>query len=283
MTVIIEVVGQELRKGQNPSAIRRYQIQGTTDKATAYALVNAASPIEWEGLIKQGVSVEEAGEEIWDGNVNYGISSGGMGGGGDPSDPRNIGWSFEIGTMGLHITQARSHVQSYDVDGNIPDRHKGAIGVRKDGSGNKVEGVDISIPQFQWEETHFVAYETAASHAFIQILENAVGKINEDAFRIWGPKELLLLGVSGAKRGEEPVGLTYRFASSRTRTNLAVGDITVAEKLGHDYLWIEYEKKEDAAGNVLTAVPIAVHVEQVYQDHDWTAAGLTALLPDPWV
>ncbi len=269
MAVIIETVGQGLGKGSSSSASRKYYVRGTQDRNLAHALVDASAPALSDGLVKQNVKVAEAGVGVWEGTVRYGVLEAGKEG--------DITWSFEIGTQSFHITNARTHIASYAAVGAAPD-HKGAIGVEQDGSGSRVKGTDILIPNFSWEETHFAAYETVATHAFINTLESLVGTVNEAAFRIWGPKELLLLGVSGAKRGEEPVPLTYRFASSRTETNLAVGDITVTEKLGHDYLWIEYEKKEDAVANALTSRPLAAHVEQVYPDADWSQLGLA----DPW-
>ncbi len=269
MSLIIELVGQEVGRGQNPSGLRKYHVRGTEDKTLAYALVNASAPATFEGLVKQNVKVKEVGVGLWRGTVQYGVME--AGGDGD------ISWSFEIGTQPFHITHAREHIQSYVAAGTAPD-HKGAIGVEKDGSGLRVQGTDILIPNFHWEETHYAAYATVATHAFITTLESMVGTMNDAAFRIWDSKELLLLGVSGAKRGEEPVGLTYRYAKSRTETNLAVGDITVAEKKGHDYLWVEYEKKEDDTANALTSRPIAAHVEQVYPTGDWSQLGLA----DPW-
>jgi hypothetical protein len=271
MSVVIEEIGQELARGQSPSGRRRLQITGTDDKTTAYSLAAAATASIWGGLVKQNVRVREVGDSIWKAEVQYGVAEQGESG--------DVSWSFEIGSETLHITQAVEHIASYAPDGETAPDHKGAIGVRRDGSGVTVDGTDIIVPVFTWEETHYVAYETVASHSYIETLEQRVATMNSGAFRIWESYELLLLGVSGAKRGEEPVALTFRFASSRTESNIAVGDdITVAEKKGHDYLWIEYQQEDDDVSKTLTSRPLAAHVERVYDATDWSSLGL----PDPW-
>jgi len=269
MAYVVELVGQEVTKGRNPQALLKYQVRGTEDKATAYGLVLAASPTVTMGLVRENARVVEEGGGIWAGTVIYGTM--------EQGEPGDISWSFNIGVENFHITNALAHVQSYAAAGTPPD-HKGAIGVRQDGSGRTVEGVDIKVPVFTWEETHYASYETVASHGFIQTLESTTAKINDAPWRIWDKGETLFLGTSGAKRGEEPVGLTYRFASSRTKTGMTIGDITGVDKEGHHYLWIEYEKKEDGAANTLTDRPLAAHVERVYDYADITALGL----PDPW-
>lgn len=268
MAVVIDLVGQRLGKGQNASGTCRYQVQGTEDKILAYSLVHAASPAVWANLVKQNVDIDEIGGGVWDGRVKYGVMEAGNEG--------DVTWSFEVGSQSIHVTQAAEHIETYVASGNKPD-HQGTIGVRRDGSGQTAEGCDILIPTFHWEETYYVAYETVATHAFINGLEAAVGKINNNSFRIWAKGELLLLSVSGAKRGEEPVGLTYRFASSRTKTNFTIGDVTGITKEGHHYLWIEYQEKEQGTTELVLPAK-AVHVERVYDYASFSGLGL----PDPW-
>ncbi len=267
MSLVIETVGQQSGKD---SALRKYLVRGAATKTLAYALVNAAAPATWDGFVKQTPKIKELGGELWEGRVPYGVMEAGEEG--------DIGWSFEIGTQSFHMAQALEHLADYAADdGEAPD-HKGAIGVSGSPANREIAGTDILIPFFQWEETHYIAYETVATHAFIANLENLVGTINGEAFRIWGPSELLLLGVSGAKQGEKAVGLTYRFASSRTRINFVAGDITIPEKLGHNYLWFEYALKEQSGAGAVTSRPIAAHYERVYDWTDWSDLAL----PDPW-
>jgi len=271
MAITIEKVGEEL----NDNGGRRvYQVLDVTVALTAYSLIDALAPVIWNGLIKQNVTVRELGKNVWEGEVPYGIL--------ERAEEGSIDWNFKIGTSSLHITHALAHVKSYDKDGAItdPDRlHQGAIGVRNDGNGQSVEGCDVLMPVFSWSETHFFPYATVATHSWISTHEALVATCNQASWRIWAAGELLLAGVSGNKRGQQPVAVTYDFLSSRTVTGLDVGEISGIGKKGHEYLWVEYAPEEDTTSKRLTQRPIAVHVEQVYQEADW-AANLP--LPDPW-
>jgi len=264
---VFEVEPQELTgNSANPSGRRHYMVTGTTDVAVAYGLVGAYADLVWEGLWRQDIQPRELGGGNWDFTVQYGVM-----GAHDPDNPENsTTWSFEINTETTHITHGLEHIESWPA-GTAPD-HKGAIGVQDSGGGKTVEGCDIYIPIFTWEETHWVDY-TVITPAYIQTLESLIATTNEGPFRIWGEREILFLGVSGSKRAESPVGLTYRFAKSRSRTNMTIGTITSVDKKGWEYLWVEYEKADDGSNN-LTARPKAVHVERVYDDGDFSDLGL---------
>ena len=78
--------------------------------------------------------------------------------------------------------------------------------------------------------------------------------------------ELLFLGASGGKtQGSGQWSITYRFAAQPNRTNIAIGDITVAAKKGWEYLWVRYQDMEDTAAKAVVKRPLAAYVEQVYQ------------------
>lgn len=267
--LVEQVTGDDLGLGKNCRASTKWRVNGVADSTIAWGLVNAASPATLAGLVKQDVSVEELGGGLWDGTVQYGTLEAGEDG--------DTTWSFDIGTQNLHITQAIAHVATY---GAADCDHKGAIGVRKDGNGQTVDGCDVFIPVFTWEETRYVSYALVNTKAWIRTMEGLVATINQAPFRAWAKGELLLLGISGAKRGEQAVPVTYKFASSRTRTGMTIGSgdgaITGVDKEGWAYLWIEYEQKDNTTQ--LTSRPKAVHVEQVYQYGDWDNLGL----PDPW-
>ena len=267
-----ELVGEETSEGQNPRGRQLWRITDVADATTARAVGWAAAPIIFDGLLKQDARITEIGGGQWDVDVTYGML-------GSP-DPDNISWSFDIGTSSLHITQALEHVASYAPPGKTAPNHKGAIGVRCDGNGQVVEGCDVLIPVFTWEETHNLPAGTVASHAWIQLMEGLVAHINDGPFRIWAKGELLLLGASGqhAKLVEKYVPITFKFASSRTKNAMTIGDITGVDKEGHHWLWIEYEEQEDGSAKALTKRPRAVHIERVYDYADFANLGIG----DPW-
>lgn len=274
-TPTFEIVPQQVSVGQRVAGCREWTVFGTENIAVAYQLAKAASPTVWENLFRQQIDMEEEGPGAWRATIQYGTL-----GPRDPDDPNSTTWSFEITGQKTHITHSLAHIETYNDTGATgptfdPD-HNGAIGVQDSGNGKQVQGCDVFVPMFSWEETHYVNYDVITP-SYVQTLESLVATMNASTFRIWSARELLLLGVSGAKRAQQPVGLTFRFASSRTTANRTIGDITVTEKKGWDYLWVEYEKADDGSGN-LTTQPKAVHVERVYDEGDFSALGLA----DPW-
>jgi len=58
------------------------------------------------------------------------------------------------------------------------------------------------------------------------------GTVNSGAFEGFAAGEVLFLGASGSKRGEEDWEITYRFAASPNATDIQVGHIVVAAKKG---------------------------------------------------
>jgi hypothetical protein len=267
MAEIIETSEQEQN---DKSGRRRFVVLDVADALTARAMVNALAPVNWDHLQKTDVQVRELGAGQWEGEAQYGQKERGELG--------DIAWNFNISTTNAQITHALEHVATYPA---TAEDHAGAINVESDGNSLTVKGASVAVPKFTWDETHYYAAAVVATHAFITNLENLVATCNQAAWRIWGAQELLLLGVqsAGSKEMDDTlvVGVKYRFASSRTRTGQAFGDVTGVTLTGHNILWMEYE--EDPDSGHLTSQVVAVHTERVYRLEDW-AADLP--LPDPW-
>jgi len=100
------------------------------------------------------------------------------------------------------------------------------------------------------------------------------GKVNNASWKGFAAGEVLFLGVSGSKRGEDDWEITFRFAASPNRTNIQIGNITVASKKGWEYLWVRYADVEDGGSNTLVKQPVAVYVEKVYEEGDFSALGI---------
>ena len=62
--------------------------------------------------------------------------------------------------------------------------------------------------------------------------------------------------------------------ASPNRTNIVIGEITVASKKGWEYLWVRYADAEDAAAKAIVKVPVAAYVEKVYEEGDFAALGI---------
>ena len=83
---------------------------------------------------------------------------------------------------------------------------------------------------------------------------------------------MLFLGASGSVRGTEDWEITYRFAASPNVTNLTMGGITGIAKPGWAYLWVRYA--DDVSEKVLVKQPIAIYVEKVYEDGDFSGLAI---------
>ena len=84
--------------------------------------------------------------------------------------------------------------------------------------------------------------------------------------------EVLFMGASGSKRGDDEWEITFRFAASPNVTNLTIGDITGVDKKGWEYLWVRYADAEDE--KVLVKQPTAVYVEKVYESGNFAGLGI---------
>jgi hypothetical protein len=174
---------------------------------------------------------------------------------------------FDTGGGTTHITQSLATVNSYAPAGETPPDFKGAIGVSTD----SVEGTDITIPVFNFTETHYVPVALLTG-AYKVVLFYLTGRVNHAPFKGFARGEVLFQGASGSQRGQEDWEITFSFAASPNATGLTVGDITDIDKKGWEYLWVRYQDAEDA--DVLVKQPAAVYVEQVYLYGDFSLLGI---------
>ena len=152
----------------------------------------------------------------------------------------------------------------YGVD---PPDFKGAIGVSTD----SVEGTDITIPVFNFTETHYIPSALVAG-AYKTTLFYLTGRVNDAPFKGFARGEVLFLGASGSQRGVDDWEIAFKFAASPNATNLTVGDITGIDKKGWEYLWVRYADAEDE--ETLIKQPVAVYVERVYEYGNFALLGI---------
>lgn len=245
------------------SVTAKYVVSGAADEAAVRAAVVAnvpAYPSTNSALTRRSYTISErVNDEGWIVDVTWtNPSSGGDGQevGGDPAI------TFDTGGGTQTITQSLGTTSYAAVGVNKPD-FKGAINF----DGERVNGAEITVPTFQWSETHRLESVTPA---YFGILFAATGKINDDAFRGFAAGEVLLLGVSGNRIKNGEWDMTFRFSAQENKANVAIGDITVTEKRGWDFIWIRYKDSVDAgAGNARIQVPNVAYVEEVYEEYDF--------------
>lgn len=257
ITVYEKWESRETTEGENPSVDLIYIIRGTNSDLAAKRALATAAPALYDGLVRQSLHIERIAEDIWQGSVHYG-----------KHEPRETGkstYQFDTGGGTQHITQSLQTVGRYAPPGKVAPDFRGAIGVTHD----NVEGVDITVPVYHFSETHYIASDLVTP-SYKATLFFLTGKVNNAAFRGFAAGEVLFLGASGSKRGQDDWEITFRFAASPNVQNLTIGGIAGINKKGWEYLWVRYADDEDAAAKVLVKKPIAVYVEQVYPYGDFS-------------
>ena len=258
-------VSREVANGDRPTAVLKYLVTGTGDEQAALTALATASPGAYNGLARTTWTAAPIGDgsDAWDGTVNYALVS---------SAPRPVGqstYSFDTGGGTQHITQAKQHIHTYSLEATDPDLG-GAIGY----DGQDVQGCDITVPVYNFSETHYLAAETVTD-AYKGALFALTGKVNSDTFRGCAAGEVLFLGASGTQRqGDNAWEITFRFAASPNATDLVVGPIAGIAKKGWEYLWVQYEDYADNTAKALIKRPHRVYVERVYDLAAFSGLGI---------
>jgi len=271
MAIVEELFdGRTETLSEKPSAEIAYVVREAADETAVKAAALADTPSAYAGLPRTSIEItERINADSWKIVVRYERPSGGGGGGGELPEPV---FSFETSGGTQHITQSIQTRNIYGLLGS--DLLDGAIGF----DGENVAGVDIAVPVFNFSETHY--FEPASvDNTFKGHLFRTTGTVNLNAFRGFAPGEVLFLGASGARRGTDPDDLweiSYKFAASPNRTDIQIGDISNIAKQGWDYLWVQYAAEVDDTVHVLIKKPVAVYIEQVYRQSDFSVLGIGA-------
>jgi len=261
VTVEERAESRESTTGESASVELLYVVRGTASDIEAKATLAGATPLMYDGLPRESlhvspvfVDVDNPDGSIWEGVVRYGRTP-------RPETGQSL-FSFDTGGGTQHVTQSLQTVGKYAAPGQTAPGFGGAIGVTKD----SVDGVDITVPVYNWTETHYLD-DVYVSGSYKAALFRLTGKVNQSGFRGFESGEVVFLGASGSKRGEEDWEITFRFAASPNRWDLTVGSISGIRKRGWEYLWVRYVDEED--DGVLVKRPASVYVEQVYEYGDF--------------
>lgn len=187
---------------------------------------------------------------LYDVTIPYGVPTTGTAG--------SVHLSFDTTGGTIHITASKQTIAAYGSGAAIAD-HQQAIGVT--GPDKDPEGSDIVIPVLKLTAT-FRHSQGVITLPQIKNLARWTGKVNSDTFLTFAAGEVLFLGCTGSEGTDQPTEIQYHFACQENLTNLSIGGITVANKLGHHLYWIQY--KPAIANNAGTRQPKAVYVERVY-------------------
>ena len=253
-----------------------YVVTGTVDEKAVLAKLKADLPAtykfaagdaDFKAIVLQPPEIEpvfinedKPEQCIWEARALYKYNSG------SSTPPQDGESTYQFDTTGgtQHITQSRQTVWSSP---NAPD-FKSGIGW----DGENFQGCDITMPVFKFSETHFVK-NSKVTEAYKNKVCDLTGKVNNGTFKGRATGEVLFLGATGSlkdKNNRNPTPddlweISYSFAVSRNATNLEIGDITVPEKKGWDYLWTFYAPGVDDTAYRRIKTPKGVYVERVYE------------------
>jgi len=235
-------------------------VAGTEDDSAVRLLVNANAPLTYQGLLFQDYTISPQGGGTWEIKVRYGLTPPRQ----QPPQLNDYQLSFDTSGGTQKITQSKGTVEF--PFGAAP-LFQGAIGV----NGDTVEGCEIVIPQFTFQEQHHFP-ATSVTGAYLRTLRDLTGKINDATFRGFAAYEVLFLGARGVGKWQDGWEITYNWAVGKNETNLTVGSLTGIQKGAWDYLWIRYGADEDQ--DTLVQVPKYAYVEIVYDTADFSLLGI---------
>jgi hypothetical protein len=273
-----------VRKGKKAqsSYVKSYKVFGTADDTVLHNEINAeisAYGQYWQypglpdmKLYAESYSVSFLGDNAWQVQISYSKD-----GAEDGTEPLKRARSFDTTGGTQHITQACSVGSggTLDFEKRFPSsatNMSGAIGVDSNG----VNGVDIVVPQLQWQESYDVPNSYVTSN-WIRGVAGVTGTTNNASFRGFESGEVLFVGCSGSQewdddKGRGPWSLSFRFVASKNVTGQTIGSISGISKRGHEYLWVLYE--DAVSSNTLLKQPKAVYVSKVYKDSDFSTLGI---------
>ena len=243
---------------ENPSIDLVYIVIDAESDTEVISLVGGESPDDYLGLDRDAVRTEPLGGGVWTATVRYTRR-------GNPSD-------FEFDTSGgtQRIASSLGTQQRVAVPGFVAPNYGGAINVRDD----RVEGTDVTVPVFSFSETHYYD-QGLVTQPFKYLIFQLTGRVNSAGFKGFATGEVLFLGASGKRSGQDQWGITYKFAASPNIVGQPIGPGGLSvSKLGWEYLWVRFE--DVVNDNTLVKQPVAYYVEQVYPYADLTQLGLGA-------
>lgn len=237
-----ETVWYVMRDDEHPTA---------TDEAAAYAILLAAIPTSYtipSGKILglNSVSISDISETWFDFRITYAKFS------------RALEYEFDIGLNDVTVTHSLA-TTAYTGSGRTAPNFQGGININADG---KVQGINSSTPSFTFSLTKNWAISDVTT-AYQLELRDLCGKYNQATFGHLPAGCCRFIGARG--RPDPPLywPIQYRFEVNPNETNIKVGDITVASKLGWQYLDIFRRTIVDNAAKKRIEVPHSVYVHTV--------------------
>lgn len=245
-----------------------YVVFQATDEANVKAAILADVPPIYSGMSRISYEItERINADTWKVLVRYETTEE------DAVEEPQPQFSFDTGGGTQHITQSLDTRSRYGSEAST--ELGGAIGF----DGENVQGVDITVPAFNFSETHIIPASVVTA-GFKMTLFLATGTTNNAPFRGFEAGEVLFAGASGSRRGtdvEDDWEITFNFSAQPNKTDIEVGTDPVLgpiTKRGWDYMWVQYGADVDEDRQILIKKPVAVFVEQVYAESNFALLGI---------
>jgi len=251
------VVSQDIQSTYVPykSAELKFTILGAASEHEAYTALDTCglAPAIYQGIARREINIttehfvaENTDKNIFRATVNYYVVM---------AQADSV-VNFDTSGGQQHITQSYGTSAYPSGSPNLQN----AINY----DGDKVNGVDIVIPAMTFAEQVYKSL-SVCNNTYRKTLASLTGKVNSATFRSYARGEVLFKGAAGQQvmiDGNQQWQITYTFAVSPNLSSFTVGNITVSEKLGWDYLWVLYADVVD--GTSLVKRPAHVYVERIY-------------------
>jgi len=253
------------------SARVRYLVFGAADENEVKVLAAATIPAVYAGLDLDNIEVgTRINVTTWEVVARYKKP------GADAAYPYtptpDNSYVFDTGSETQHITH------SLETTGRFGTKASTELNGAINYDGQEVKGVDIRVPAPTWAETHWYT-DLEFTAAYRRQLLKMAFTVNNGLWRGWLTGEVLFIGATCTRRGDDwddPWEVTYKFAISKNRTGVTMGDITAIAKKGWEYLWVMFAPVEDTAKKLKVKKAVAVFTERVYEFSDFALLGIDA-------
>ena len=245
-TISERAISRPSTSGNSPRIDLLYTVRGTEDEAAVRALAASTAPATYEDLDLVNIETDPQGGGVWYVAAKYELL--------------DFAADFEFDTSGgtQRLATSLATLQREALPGYVAPNYQGAINVTED----RVEGVDITVPVFNFSETRYV-HPLNVTPLFKYNIFQLTGRVANASFKGFAKGEVLFLGASGSRRGRERWAITYKFAASPNvvAEPLGSGGLLVTKE-GWEHLWVRFEDEIDS--HRLVKIPVAFYVERVY-------------------
>jgi hypothetical protein len=187
---------------------------------------------------------------------------------------------FKIGGGTQTVRVSKETVNTFAPTGKTAPDYKQAINVTGTAGNFSVEGTDVPVQSFEWEETWLIPTVKVTDN-YLSALTVLVSNYNDAPWRDFASGTVTFLGAEGGDEEGANTSITFAFRFSPNvltdadgSGGLTIGEITGVYKLGAHYLWVRYDETEDATAKAPVVKPIGAYVERLTDPGDFRLLGI---------